>query len=187
METILLSMIAYIGTNIDDLFFNMIFFAQHHTKEASHSIVTGKYLGIGALTAISLLGARGLQMLPDQWLSLLGLVPIGLGFRDIVSTLRSRHDKENRSASSRFLWMSMMLITIANGADNIGVYLPLFAGFTSRQMITAICIFALMTAVWCFLSKRLTGLPLLQKLLTRYKSILIPLVYILLGFYILFF
>lgn len=187
MKTILLSTIAFISTNIDDLFINMIFFAQYHTKETTRSIVAGKYLGIGILTAISLLGAYGLQMLPGKWLSLLGLVPIALGIKAILSALHAQESEEDSNTPAQTLWLSMMLITIANGADNIGVYLPLFASFTGWQIGAAILVFALMTGIWCFLSKQLTGLPLLQKLLTKYKPILIPLVYILLGFYILFF
>ena len=80
----------------------------------------------------------------------------------------------------------MALITIANGADNIGVYIPLFAGFSLWQMGTALSVFSLMTGLWCLLSIRLSDLPVLQKLLRKYKPVLIPAVYILLGLYILF-
>ncbi len=187
IESILMSLMAFISTNIDDLFINMLFFAQHRTKTEARSIVAGKYLGMGALTAVSLLGAYGLRLLPGKWLSLLGLVPIGLGVKEIVSAISKREEADDTHPSSRTLWLSMMLVTIANGADNIGVYLPLFAAFSLWQMGWAIVVFALVTGLWCALSKQLTGLPMLQKLLSRYKHILIPLVYLLLGFYILFF
>ena len=186
MQTILLSVIAYISTNMDDLFINMFFFAQHRTKTAVQSITAGKYLGIGTLTAISLLGACGIQTLPEQWLSLLGLIPLFLGIKDIISTLRRQAADERIPEASGMLWLNMALVTIANGADNIGVYLPLFAGFHFWQMCAAIIVFALMTGLWCALSKRLTALPLLQELLIRYKAVLVPLVYLLLGLYILF-
>lgn len=187
MQTVLLSAIAFISTNIDDLFINMFFFAQYRTKEAARRIAAGKYLGMGALTAVSLLGAYGLQMLPGKWLALLGLIPIGLGIREILSNLRGQNEAEEPSSAAGTLWLSMALITIANGADNIGVYLPLFAGFSFWQMGIALLVFACMTGIWCFLGKQLTSLPVLQKLLSEYKTILIPLVYILLGLYILFF
>ena len=185
MKSILLSITAFVSTNMDDLFINMLFFAQHNTKASVRSIVAGKYLGMGALTLISLLGAYGLQMLPGKWLSLLGLFPLALGVREMIR--RSVPEDEMQPNDSRSLCLSMALITIANGADNIGVYLPLFAGFNPWQMGAAIAVFALMTGFWCLLSKRLTGMPVLQKLLAKYKPVLIPVVYILLGFYILFF
>ena len=187
MQSLLLSVIAFISTNIDDLFINMFFYAQYRTSKAVRSITAGKYLGMGALTAISLLGAYGLQMLPRKWLSLLGLIPIALGIKEIISMFRSQDPAEEHSSSGKTLWLSMALVTIANGADNIGVYLPLFAGFSLWQMCIALCVFALMTGIWCFFSKQLTNLPVLQKLLSKYRNILIPLVYILLGLYILFF
>ena len=187
METLFLIVIAFISTNVDDLFINLFFFARHRTKAEARSIAAGKYLGIGALTAISLLGAYGLQMLPDKCLSLLGLIPAGLGVREIIHTLRSQNSENDVPFAAQTLWLSVALITIANGADNIGVYLPLFAGFTPWQMGAAIIVFALMTGLWCLLSQRLTNLPVLQKLLARYQTFLIPTVYILLGLYILFF
>ena len=186
METILLSIIAFISTNIDDLFINMFFFAQHPTKRDAHNITAGKYLGMGTLTAISILGGFGLQMLPEQYLSLLGLIPIALGVKEIIVSLRIQDSSDDTHDVNKILWLSVMIITIANGADNIGVYLPLFASFALWQMMTAIIIFALMTGLWCSLSRRLAHMPVLQKLLTKYKPVLVPLVYILLGFYILF-
>lgn len=186
METILLSIIAYISTNIDDLFINMIFFAQTQNAAETRNAVTGKFLGTGLLTAVSLLGACGLQTLPVHWLSLLGLVPIALGLREIIALLHGKTDEGNATVNAKTICLSMMVTTIASGADNIGVYMPLFAGFHAWQMVAAVAVFLLMTGLWCLLSKRLTDLPGLRSTLARYKSIVIPVVYILLGLYILF-
>ena len=115
MKSILLSITAFVSTNMDDLFINMLFFAQHNTKASVRSIVAGKYLGMGALTLISLLGAYGLQMLPGKWLSLLGLFPLALGVREMIR--RSVPEDEMQPNDSRSLCLSMALITIANGAE----------------------------------------------------------------------
>lgn len=42
-------------------------------------IVIGQYLGIGALTTISIIGALGVSLIPHEYVGLLGLVPIYLG------------------------------------------------------------------------------------------------------------
>ena len=80
---------------------------------------------------------------------------------------------------------SVALITIANGADNIGVYTPLFASFSAGQMMILCAMFAFMIALWCILAKRIADLPLLNKVLVRYKHVLVPIVLVMLGVYIL--
>ena len=80
---------------------------------------------------------------------------------------------------------SVALITIANGADNIGVYTPLFASFSAGQMMILYTVFAFMIALWCILAKRISDLPILNRFLIRYKHVLVPMVLVLLGVYIL--
>lgn len=61
IETLLSGAAAFVGTNIDDMFINMLFFTEADTKAEVRSVVIGKYLGIGALVLLSVLGAFGLQ------------------------------------------------------------------------------------------------------------------------------
>ena len=185
LTSVFTSVLAYISTNIDDLFINMLFFAQARSTAQTRSLFAGKYLGVMLLTVVSLLGAWGLQTFPASWLKLLGMVPMALGIREIIRSLRGAKEEEMSPKAARTLWLSMAATTIASGADNIGVYLPLFAGFSPWQMGVAIAVFALMTGLWCFISNRLTDLPGLRSLLARCKSVVIPIVYILLGLSIL--
>lgn len=46
VETLILSITSFVGTNIDDMFINTLFFAEAETKSDSKTIVFGKYLGI---------------------------------------------------------------------------------------------------------------------------------------------
>ena len=84
----------------------------------------------------------------------------------------------------RSLLWSVALVTIANGADNIGVYIPLFAGYGLWQLGVLVCVFAVMIALWCTIAKRLADLPLLKKLLMGHKGVIVPVVFIALGVYI---
>ena len=74
------SIIAYISTNMDDIFVLMILLAQS-PKGTKGRLVTGHFLGVGILTAVSMLGSLGLQNLPLHYVGILGLVPIGLGIK----------------------------------------------------------------------------------------------------------
>lgn len=187
VETLILSITSFIGTNIDDLFINMLLFSEAKNKAERNGVVIGKYLGIGTLMLLSILGASGLQFLPSRYIGYLGVVPICLGVKEIVGNFKREENatgSDNQSKATNRV-MNTALITIANGADNIGVYVPLFAGFAAWQIVVAICVFLILIGVWCFLGKALAELPALQNALTRYKHIIVPVVYIALGMYIL--
>ena len=225
LEVIVSAIMSFIGTNIDDLFVDTIFFTEVDSKSVSdagaevdrnakaqvRSIVIGKYLGIGALVLVSLLGALGLQLLPGKYIGLLGLVPMGLGIKAAIEYCKERNDngadhvmtdtddlevqvraEGERSDAAKaeclqkrksLLW-SVTLVTIANGADNIGVYIPLFAGYGLWQLGVLVCVFAVMIAVWCLIAKRLADLPLLRRVLIKYKGVIVPVVFLALGVYI---
>ena len=90
LQTILTAILCYTSTNIDDLFLLTLLCAQADSKTGQRSILTGHCLGIGALTAVSLLGAFGLQVIADERLvRLLGLIPILLGIRSWRQTVRT--------------------------------------------------------------------------------------------------
>ena len=190
VETFILSITSFIGTNIDDIFINTLFFTEAKTKADNRNIVIGKYLGIGALILLSVLGAFGLQFLPQQYIGYLGLVPIGLGIKEIIVTIKSRKadkaaESEETAPKSANKVLNTALITMANGADNIGVYIPLFAGFAVWQILLTIGVFLILIAVWCLLGKLLANLPVVKNIIEKYKTVILPIVYIALGVYIL--
>ena len=186
LPTVLSAAIAFISTNIDDVFVLMLFFARAGNPSATRRIVAGQYLGIDLLTAISLMGSRAVQLIPQQYISLLGLIPIALGIREFISWRTHRDDDapENTAHDSPLL-LSVALMTIANGADNIGVYVPLFAGYSAAQMFVVAVVFAAMTAVWCLFGMRLASLPALKNAINKYKPVIVPAVFICLGLIIL--
>ena len=177
ITSIFTSIIAYISTNIDDIFVIMILLAQA-AKGAKGRLVAGHFLGVGILTVVSMLGALGLQNLPLKYVGILGLVPIGLG----IKAWFKRDDEETEAKAVGLL--SMAMITMGNGADNIGVYIPLFTGFSGAERIGAVIVFSVMTALWVFLANTLAEFPKVKSVIEKYKTIAIPLVFIALGVFI---
>lgn len=53
IETIIAGIMSFVGTNIDDIFINTLFFAQADTKRKIQSVVIGKYLGSGSLMLLT--------------------------------------------------------------------------------------------------------------------------------------
>lgn len=187
IETILTGILSFAATNMDDIVIDTILFAQSEKKKDTCAIVLGKYIGIGLLVLVSLLGAYFLKTVPRMYIRLLGLIPIYLGVKQ--GWEKHKHDENEELADTEQqvhgLAVSVALITIANGADNIGVYIPLFASFSTGQMIILCAVFAFMIALWCILAKRISNLPILNQFLIRYKHVLVPVVFVLLGVYIL--
>ena len=177
IASIFTSVIAYVSTNIDDIFVIMILLAQA-AKGTKGRLIAGHFLGVGILTVISMLGAFGLQNLPLKYVGILGLVPIGLG----IKTWFDRNDEAVEAKAVGLL--SMAMITVGNGADNIGVYIPLFTGFSSAERLGAVIVFAVTTALWVFLANTLAEFPRVKSVIEKYKTIAIPVVFIALGVFI---
>jgi len=75
-------------------------------------------------------------------------------------------------------------VTLANGGDNLGVYIPLFAT-TPQVIVNYVLVFAVMTAVWCALGYLAVNNPLIGSQIRRHGHVLLPVVLIALGLYIL--
>ena len=156
VSMILLGATAFTATNIDDLLFLVVFFANHRFSTAQ--IVIGHYLGITLLILFGLLGSLLARVVPGYLIGLLGLFPLGLGIKWLVDLSKGQEINEpepdlkttrsgNTNAFSNLV--TVITVTIANGSDNISVYVPLFARITPGQALTVVIVFIVMVAVWC--------------------------------------
>ena len=170
---------AFIATNLDDLLVLMLLFARAESRRGQLRVAFGQYLGLAILTVGAMLCARGLASLPEQYLRLLGLVPILLAFR----IWRNREEEETEPAAAGVL--ATAALTLANGGDNLGVYIPLFAGFSSRELAAAGLVFAVLCGLWCLMACGLAARPGVQHAIDRHKGWLVPVVFLLLGLSIL--
>ncbi|MEA5419216.1 cadmium resistance transporter [Spirulina sp. CCNP1310] len=182
---------AFTATNLDDIVILMLLFSQVGVSLHGRQIVAGQYLGIVALILISLPGFLGASLLPRPWIGLLGILPIVIGFSQWFSP-DGDNDSEpaqiNQSRSSGFFapqTLSIAAITIANGGDNVGIYLPLFASVNGVKLVVILAVFLSLVGLWCYGAYRLARLEAIAKLLTRYGDLLVPFVLIGLGVLIL--
>jgi cadmium resistance transport/sequestration family protein len=195
LTTISTGVTAFAATNLDDIIILMLFFSQVNAGFRYRQIVTGQYLGFGALVLTSLTGFWGSLLLPRPWIGLLGLVPIAIGINRLFNLESEAEGEEelvqNIQSSS---WLAGILspqaysvaaITFANGGDNIGIYVPLFASNAWEELVIILGVFFSLVGFWCYTAFQLTRLPLIAKTLTRYGNLLIPFVLIGLGILIL--
>ena len=200
--TVISAIGAFIVTNIDDIFVLMLLFSQAQAKASDgrkvnmhtknnliypRDIVIGQYLGFALLVLISLLGTFGVMLIPEQWVGLLGLIPIYLGIKLFI---KGEDEDEGAILSSlssgRFNkpFMSVAFITFANGGDNIGIYVPYFSTLNISELVITVIIFLLMVAIWCFLGYRLAAFRHVSEILEKYGRCIIPIVFVGLGIYI---
>ncbi|MCP9329788.1 MULTISPECIES: CadD family cadmium resistance transporter [Liquorilactobacillus] len=196
--TILSALGSFIVTNIDDIFVLMLLFSQASSQaKASNGrtvkgnriypkdIVIGQYLGFALLVLISLLATFGVTLIPDQWVGLLGLIPIYLGVKLFI---KGEDEDEGAIFSSlnKFnkFYLSVASITFANGGDNIGIYVPFFSTLNNNQLVITVVTFFIMVAVWCLIGYRLARFRYVSETLEKYGRWVIPIVFIGLGFYI---
>ncbi|MBD0303125.1 MAG: cadmium resistance transporter [Tolypothrix sp. T3-bin4] len=193
-RTAIASITSFAATNIDDIAILMLFFAQLNTTFRPKHIVIGQYLGFIALILISLPGFFGGLILPQYWIGLLGLIPITIGLSNLLNQeedaseeVEAETELYQDSAIANFLSpqaYAVAAVTFANGGDNIGVYVPLFANSNLGSLVVIICIFLLLVGVWCYVAYKLTQQLAITDILTRYLNYLVPVVLIGLGAFI---
>jgi cadmium resistance protein CadD (predicted permease) len=153
LEHLTLGSAVFAATNLDDLFLLLVWFADRSLP--ARAIVAGQLAGIAVLTGGSALLAYACWSLPAPWLALLGLLPLALGLLRLKSAWAVSSDGDLPDAAPApgqgAPWLAVLLVTLANGADNLGVYVPLFAAQPDRLGPLSL-LFLAGTLLWCLLA-----------------------------------
>ncbi|MFN9548140.1 MAG: cadmium resistance transporter [Cyanobacteriota bacterium] len=189
LQPVLEAATAFSATNIDDLLILILFFSRLSSSLRAWHVVCGQFLGIAALVAVSLLSLLGRVALPEGLLGLLGLFPISLGLSQLAETFDASRQNSNapceRLTSSAEGGMASILgvasLTIANGSDNISVYMALLANSDSLRLRVLPLVFALLTSLWCLLAWWLSQTSALAQPLRRLQRDLAPILLLVIG------
>jgi cadmium resistance protein CadD (predicted permease) len=173
----------FAGTNVDDLIVLTVWFLSSiaNGRPRRWQIWAGQYAGIAVLVAVSALAALGLQIVPDRWVGLLGLVPFGLGVRGLVTAIRSSRSGDEPSVPAAAGLMVVVGVTIANGADNVSVYTSTLRTLDVTDSVITLAVFALGVAVWCLTGSWLGSHKKVIAVIARYGHWLVPVVFMLIG------
>ncbi len=196
LTTIFTSVLAFTASNIDDIFVLMVFFSQTDHIFRRHHVVAGQYLGFVAIIAVSLLGFGGSFLIPKEFIGFLGLLPIVIGIRKFARTDDKIEPLTPVTSNSRVppflksmfhpMTYCVASVTFANGGDNIGIYIPLFASLTLPNLILTIAIFLLLVMLLCLVGMRVSDQRHIARVLSSYGHVIVPLVLIGLGIFIIF-
>ncbi|MFC5063487.1 cadmium resistance transporter [Actinomycetospora atypica] len=183
VSTLTRAVVMFVVTNIDDLLLLALFFGQARRRGAAAGIVVGQYLGFGAILVLSVAGAFGAALLPPAVIPYLGLVPIALGLRAAWQAWRgSGEDDEPQMAPGP---LAVAGVTLANGGDNLGVYVPVFTTTSGAGLVVYVAVFLVLVGVWCFLGRYLATRAPVARALARYGHVVLPVVLIGIGLLIL--
>jgi cadmium resistance protein CadD (predicted permease) len=171
-----LAVTLFVSTNIDDLVVLIGFFADRRLR--TRHIVAGQYAGLALLFVVSAAASLLSLVIPKAYLGLLGVFPVVIGVRKLIELQNDGPEPENSSHGSIG---GVALVTIANGGDNLGVYIPAFAVHSGGEVAVIAMVFVAMTALWCALAHWMVNHRRFGMYFRRYGHILAPLVLIGLG------
>ena len=189
LTAILTGFTAFTATNLDDIVILLLFFSQVNAAFRRRHIIAGQYLGFAALVFASLPGFFGRLIFPPEWIGMLGILPIAIGIGRLLNadTDESEDLEAGQSEPSAFRSFlspqtySVAAVTVANGSDNISIYVPLFASSTLENLVVILGVFFTLVGVWCYAAYRLIQMRAIADSLTRYGNHLVPFVLIGLG------
>jgi cadmium resistance protein CadD (predicted permease) len=177
----------FVSTDLDDVLVLLGFFS--NSRFPARHIVAGQFIGIAMLYAVSVVGSWVSLIVPAAFIGLLGLVPIAMGMRSAWELWRSVRSSEavpdRGSAGGRSNIAAVVAMTVANGGDNLSVYIPFFALRSAADIALIGLVFAVMTAFWLYLAYWLTRHRTVGSAVRSYTRVLMPFVYIALGVLIL--
>jgi cadmium resistance protein CadD (predicted permease) len=183
-----IGVVSFVTTNVEDVLVLLLLMAQPRSRVRPRAAMAGYCLGFATLVLLSLLGAAGLQLLPDRLAGLLGLVPIAIGLWMLSQRRRDRASADAVAAGYRpqgeISAARMFWLTITQGSDNLVVYIPLFQRLDRVSIIVVLASFAAMLALYCLLAYRLGRHPALDRALQRIGRLEPPFVFIAVGTYV---
>nr|WP_282921263.1 cadmium resistance transporter [Mobiluncus sp. Marseille-Q7826] len=196
LSTLAQALVLFAVTNIDHLMLLTLWFVHGHQRPGTTlRICAGQYLGFSAiLAATAILNLISGFVIPEAQLHLLGLIPLILGVKagigEILERRESNDSRDAKSAESKLEGKpvsvgAVALVTIANGGDEIGVYLPVFALSAWWQVAMFCAVFLVLAGALLALAWFITGRLGLAEVLERFEAVLFPSVLILLGMLIL--
>jgi cadmium resistance protein CadD (predicted permease) len=192
---VIISLLAFISTNLDDIFLLTAFFARDDFLK--RDVILGQYLGMMVLILISSTAYFFKFIIPDYLIGLLGFLPLIIGVKNLLYIPKNSKiyneksddaDKNHNSFKTpndgnkrRFKLLKVFSVTFASGGDNIGVYAPLFVGWGYLEILVVVLVFLIMTGIWCLMGIKMVDNRIIGKRIEKYGHLILPLVLIGIG------
>jgi len=183
---VLTAAVLFAATNADDIVVLTVLCISSRASGLPRPwhIWAGQYAGFAVLIGVSLAAAAGLALIPLHWLWLLGLVPLGLGLYKLAATIRAHRSGQQASPAAVTGLTGVIGLTVVNGGDNLSAYIPVFRTSSAVEVAVIIAVFLVGVALYCLASIRFAGHQAVVQAVQRWGQWIVPVVFILIGFYI---
>lgn len=173
-----IAIITFVITNLDDLVV-LTSFAGHEQFDR-WDVLLGQYTGFSILLLASLLGGLTATTLVDDYVQWLGILPIFVGLIWMIRMNRNARAWNDPDANGSRIG-AVAGVGVANGADNIAVYVPLFAVLGGTETGIVVLVFLVAAGGLILVADWLSDRPVLADRLETHGDRLVPAVLIALG------
>ena len=180
MDRAIEAALAFASTNIDNFIMISVLLTLARSKADRRNVCAAQYIALAVLVLIGLLGAEIVSLIPDDFVRLLGILPIAVGLHGLFGR---KSEADDDLCLLPTLWAQTAL-NLSGGMDNISVYIPLLERYNCSDILLMTVVFAGMMGLWYFMADKITALPGLRDRIRQRASQIVPWVYILLGVYI---
>ncbi|KFY06627.1 hypothetical protein V492_07898 [Pseudogymnoascus sp. VKM F-4246] len=191
-STIGTACLTFLITNIDDAFVLVTFFAESSTSRnlTPLKITLGQFIGFTVIVVVSLIGYAVAVALPSEPIGFLGLLPILLGVWRLFDLIFPKKDdaedegsESQRIANAKSVF-KVAIITVMNGGDNIGTYIPLFSQAQGAEIAVYVVVYYILLGIWCLIAFLIMKQKHILRVAEKYATFVIPFLYLGLGIYI---
>ena len=119
-----ISTVAFVSTNIDNLLMLSALLAMSSSRPLP--VISGFLLATLLVIGTALLIARLGDFVDTRYVGLLGLIPIALGLRGLMTLVRNKDTPAETQKASPGVWRAAAIILPMSG-DSVAVYVPLIA------------------------------------------------------------
>ncbi|HEM3474195.1 TPA: cadmium resistance transporter [Streptococcus suis] len=182
MTIITYALILGISTSIDYFLILFLLFSQAKKPGERRTIYFGQLLASFILILLSSILSQVANIFLADWiLGLLGFVPILLGARILF-----KNEAETEIPDSKIGLLSIIFISLASGADNLGIFTPYFTTLSTLETLLTAGLILLETVAICYLAEKFGSLHSISEFIEKYEKMILPTIFIILGIYILF-
>jgi cadmium resistance protein CadD (predicted permease) len=190
-EAVATACATFAFTNIDDIFVLVTFFAEATTSDTltPWKVTLGQYLGFTVIMVISMIGFAVALVLPSEPIGFLGLLPMCLGLWNLFGLFIASEEEEEGDKPPTMLKgvrsiLKVALVTLMNGGDNIGTYIPLFSQTKGAEIVVFVVVYYILLGVWCLVAWLIMRQRHVLALAQKYIEYLLPFLYMGLGVFI---
>lgn len=181
---------SFFITNIDDVFMLVTFFAEAATGKSSSTPLTitlGQYVGFTIILAVSMIGFAATAVLPTEPIGFLGYLPMLLGLWSLLDLFLQNDEEDDDMEVGIGGWRAVSkvaAITVINGGDNIGTYIPLFSQAKNADMFVYLVTYYALLGFLCFFAWLIMQQKDILRVAEKYAQVIVPVLYMGLGIFI---